>query len=255
VNATARFEADETYIVVVYGTFDDTDEYPVELAIYEGARESASEPGNVDILFFHGAPDAPTVDIATESTVLFDDVSYSEFSVDYISVPAATYPLTVQSANNVLTAATYRAQLEFWKNRSLVVFASGEASDNTFQTWTALSKGGGYPLPLLGENIQNQPTLQAAASTSLNTDDLLVLGVYPNPTTADISLKFMMNETGNLTIDLVDTQGRLLRTVFEGEQEKGAYDLVEQVDDLAKGVYFFRLQMNGQMVTKRFVKQ
>ena len=53
---------------------------PFNLFIAE-AREAAATSGNAEFLVFHGAPDAPTVDVAVRGVgVVVDDISFGEFA-------------------------------------------------------------------------------------------------------------------------------------------------------------------------------
>jgi len=255
VTATVQFEEGQSYVVVAYGTFDESDELPVQLAVFADAKEAAAEIGNIDLQFFHGAGDAPTVDIATEGDVVFDDVSYSEFAPAYVSVPAASYVLDVQTADNSTTVASYNSNFAFWKNRSAVVFATGQLGDETFEPWVALSNGGTFPLSLASNANASNINPAAASATVLSGDDLLVLGVYPNPTSDEATLKFMLNAPGEIVIDLLDLQGRVINTIYKGSQEKGSYAMTEDVSELENGVYFYRVVLNDQVVTKKFIKE
>lgn len=256
VSTTATFEADKTYIVVAHGTFSTADNIPVQLAVFEGGKEVSSQPRNIDLLFFHGTPDAPGVDVKTGSTILFDDVTYGNFSTAYTTVPADSYTLEITPADdNNANVATYLANIAFWINKAAVIFASGSLSDGTFQAWVALSNGGTFPLLLPRAAQANDITPAATTSGLLSVEDLLVLGAYPNPTSTENTLRFILNETGNLSVDLLDAQGRLVRTIYKGSQEKGSYALTEQLNDLAKGVYFYRVVFNDQVVTQQFVKE
>ncbi|NJK82894.1 MAG: DUF4397 domain-containing protein [Saprospiraceae bacterium] len=255
ISTTAQFEAGRTYVVVVHGTFDPNDNFPVQLAVFEPGREMAATQGNVDVLFFHGSTNAPEVDITTGSTVIFDNVSYSNFSTDYISVPAGNYPLSVTPANdNNTVVATYNANLAFWQNRTAVAFASGDFAAGTFQPWIALSNGGTFPLSLanISEEVNINPSAALAGQASV--ESLLVMDVFPNPAMTENTIRFLLNESGKLNVDLMDIQGKLVKNVFNGSQEKGAYVLSVDLTTLPTGTYFYRLTFNDKTLTQKFVK-
>jgi len=259
ITTTATFEADKTYIVVANGTFDQNDEFPVTLSVFEGGLESSSTTGNIDLQFFHGSPNAPAVDILSGTTPLFSNVSYGSFASEYISVPAAPsegfYALGVAPTGTTDVVATYRAALSFWKNRTAVVFASGDFAQGRFQPWVALSNGGTFPLNTLNSGNINAIIPAAATSGLASVENLLVTSIYPNPTQDSNTIRFLLNETGNLKIDLMNTQGQLVKTVFSGIKEKGGYTITNNLNDLQSGTYFYRLTFEDKVLTQKFVKQ
>ncbi|MEM0995104.1 MAG: alkaline phosphatase D family protein, partial [Bacteroidota bacterium] len=253
VSTSVTLEAGKTYIAIAYGTFDANDEFDVQLAVFDEATMTAATTGNVDLQFFHGATNAPTVDIRNGASNLFENIAYGNFADAYLSVPAASYTLGVAATGSADIVAAYTANLDFWKNRTAVVFATGDLAGNTFQPWVALSNGGTFPLNVANANNDFQIT---PASTSIwNESEALILGVFPNPSLEENTLRYILNETGRVKVDLLDINGRYLKTIFEGEQEKGGYNLTESLDGLQSGIYLYRLQLNDQVVTRKFVKE
>ncbi len=257
ISTTAQFEAGKTYVVVVHGTFDPNDNFPVQLAVFEPGREMAATQGDVDVLFFHGATNAPEVDVTTGGAVVFDNVSYSNFSTDYASVPAASYVLSVTPANdNNTIVASYNANIAFWRNRTAVAFASGDFAAGTFQPWIALSNGGTFPLSLAANTNENTDiTPSAALAGQASVASLLVMDVFPNPARTENTIRFLLNESGKLNVDLMDIQGKMVKNVFNGTQEKGAYVISVDINSLPAGTYFYRLTFNDKTLTQKFVKK
>jgi hypothetical protein len=145
-NFPVQFQDGKTYVVVASGVVGGAQ--PFNLFVYDMGQEVSSMDANVGILFFHGSPDAPDVDITTGGNVLFDNVAFGGFS-GYLDVPAASYTLNVTPANdNNTIVATYEADLSFWGGRTAVVFASGFLGGGSpaFEPWVALSTGGTFPL-------------------------------------------------------------------------------------------------------------
>jgi hypothetical protein len=108
--------------------------------------------GNVDILAFHGAPDAPSVDVLAEGVgPLFENLAFKQFSMDYISVPPSMYTLLVTPAGmpgNVVAA--FLADLSGLGGGAAVVFASGYLTPGApygFGLFAALVDGTVIELP------------------------------------------------------------------------------------------------------------
>ena len=97
------------------------------LAVTDLGRTEAAITDNVEFVVFHGAPDAPTVDIqARGAGTLVDDISFGEFSSDYLSVAPAAYTIGVAPGEDGSDAlAFYDADLSTASGAALVVAASG----------------------------------------------------------------------------------------------------------------------------------
>lgn len=69
-----------------------------------------------------------------------------------------------------------------------------------------------------------------------------MLGVAPNPAAAEQMLRFALDATTRLRIDLLDVNGRRVREVFAGEVAAGLFSLPVDVSDLEPGAYFYPLR-------------
>ncbi|MEN0047288.1 MAG: DUF4397 domain-containing protein [Bacteroidota bacterium] len=178
VNIPVTLEADKNYIAVANGIVGGDPGF--ELAVTDIGRTIADEAGNVNLLFFHGSPDAPEVDITlTDGTVLFDNVSFGNFSSDYLSVPAGSYGLAVTPAeDNETVVAAYDGNFGFWRGNTAVVFASGFLSGDApaFEPWVALSNGGTFPLKAMGATEDMMAKLQVIHNSPTPTVDIYVNG-------------------------------------------------------------------------------
>lgn len=200
-------------------------------------REFASDPTNVDLLFFHGSPDAPEVDITLlDGTVLFDDVEFGEFSADYLSVPFGNYDIAVTPAgDNSTVVAAYQANFQFWRGNSAVIFASGFLSgDNpAFSAYVALSNGGTFPLlPVEG----NMP-----------------VRVYPNVTSTQAQVEFELPELSRVEIALFDANGTPIRNTDAGTLNAATHIYNMDVTSLTAGTYYVQVRANKHLTTKTIV--
>ncbi|MBK7342659.1 MAG: DUF4397 domain-containing protein [Saprospiraceae bacterium] len=81
----------EVYVAIANGIVGDANT-PFNLELFSGARESSSDPEQVDLLVFHGAPDAPNVNVdARNVATIVEDLVFGAFT-DYISVPQRHLP-------------------------------------------------------------------------------------------------------------------------------------------------------------------
>jgi PKD repeat protein len=82
-------------------------------------------------------------------------------------------------------------------------------------------------------------------------DALSDLKLYPNPTEGETTLTYSLDKTTELSIDVLDLSGRLVREVSRGTRASGPQ--VERFDlrDLPQGMYIIRMMADGQHISRR----
>ena len=125
--------AGETYIAIANGIVSGTGYSPAPdfgLAVFPTGRESAiGGAGTNDVLVYHGATDAPMVDVDELNLVAgqaVDNLSYSEFQ-GYLALGVEDYTLQVQAAASGGAVAAFDAPLATLgvDGGALTVLASG----------------------------------------------------------------------------------------------------------------------------------
>ncbi len=152
---TYSLTEDKTYVLVANGIVS-TNGYlpmqPFDIYAYDMGRESSNMNGYTDLLVFHGATDAPTIDIVekdSESELLVDNLTYGEFD-GYLELPTSDYVLEIRDETSESTVLTYSAPLETLglENQAIVTVASGflnttsNSNGESFGLWVALPSGG-----------------------------------------------------------------------------------------------------------------
>jgi hypothetical protein len=121
-------------------------ELGTDFNLFFNALVETAPGGQVGLLAFHGAPDAPTVDIAALGVgILFPALDYLAFQ-GYLNVPAADYVLSVAPTGDS-PIAYFEAALSGLGGGTAVVFASGYLSATPdFGLFAALTNGTVLPL-------------------------------------------------------------------------------------------------------------
>ena len=147
----------EKYQVIASGTVA-TANYPgsgpFDLYVLVGAREQAAQTGQnqTDVVVFHGSANAPTVDVnevVIANALIFDDLSFGEFS-SYASLPTANYKIQLRTGSNDVAILEYLAPLASLnlQNAALTVVASGwiapVGSDAGFGLFAVNPAGGAF---------------------------------------------------------------------------------------------------------------
>lgn len=79
--------------------------------------------------------------------------------------------------------------------------------------------------------------------------------VFPNPAGEVLSVEFRILKNENLTLDVLDAQGRVVREVFKNKNcPPGLLRETVAVSDLPVGLYLLRLKSGAFVLTKKWVK-
>ncbi len=100
-------------------------------------------------------------------------------------------------------------------------------------------------------------TKEAIAYVSIQENSPVTnLGVFPNPTTGILNINFeLVNANQETSIVLMDVNGRIVRTISNGNSFQGFNQISEDISDLNQGVYFLTIQSGDAIITKRVIKQ
>ncbi len=241
------FTPGETYVVLLKGTFDLNDAYPVGLSTFDRGREFGSQPDMVDLLSVRGGPDIPVpIDVVVVGgPKLADDVLYGEFGADYVSLPAGSFTLSPTPANNNdIILDPFVAHMGFWKGRTAVGFGTGFVGNGTFRPWVALSNGGTFPLyPPPGSN---KPQLAIGKNSNGS------LQVAPNPASHTVQVQLTVTEEAvSSSLALFDASGKAVLEMDLGELPVGYLPVNLDISRLENGVYFLKYRNGTAWATER----
>jgi hypothetical protein len=199
------------------------------LQVYQGARTVGSSNDKVDLLVFHGATDAPAVDVATAGTVLVPNLEYTDFQ-GYLSVDPAEYVLDINVAGTETTVVSYVGNLTSLAGQAVTVFASGFLSPENngdgkndpdgFAVLAALANGTVVELPLFTSSVRTQQMIKGT--------------LYPNPAT-DV-LRFTSNHIHQASYQILDLTGRVMASGTWSDTHQTV-----DVSGLSCGLYTFKL--------------
>lgn len=241
-SATLNLVDGETYIVVANGIVSASGYNPVRdfsLDVFAGARESASEAGNTDVLVFHGCTDAPVVDVAelaVPAGTVVNDLAYGSFA-GYLELGTSDYALQVQTSAGA-PVATYSAPLSTLglDGAAITVVASGflDPANNSngpgFGLWVALADEGPLvELPLI---------LNVGVEEGLNAANL---NAWPNPAVNELNLSVEAAATSRLAATVLDLTGRRVLDLPAAALVAGENRIRIDLNAVPNGAYVLRL--------------
>ncbi|MBS4062864.1 MAG: T9SS type A sorting domain-containing protein [Bacteroidetes bacterium] len=78
--------------------------------------------------------------------------------------------------------------------------------------------------------------------------------ISPNPIRGQFNIKLSLPENGFYKIDLLNTFGQHIETIFEGNADKGEKSIqINNFNEIASGIYLIRLDTGSRYVTKKVV--
>ncbi len=75
----------------------------------------------------------------------------------------------------------------------------------------------------------------------------------PNPFALESTIGFELPEASNVELTLYDTLGRRVATLWRGNKDAGYYEVPFRADDLASGVYYYKLNAGKNTVVRKMV--
>ncbi|MBI5917302.1 MAG: T9SS type A sorting domain-containing protein [Bacteroidetes bacterium] len=240
------FTPNRTYVVVLHGTFDPSDPYPVAFSMFEGGRQEGTQSDKVDMLLFRGGPDitGPVDIVVVGGPVLADNVLTGDFGEDYVSLPAGSFVFSpTPPDNNDIILDPFQAHMGFWKGRSAVIFGTGLVNAGTLQPWVALSNGGTFPLfPPPGQKMKPGAGGKNLAGS---------LRVAPNPASREAQVLLTVSEAGSNTLELFNANGVKMMEMDLGDLPMGYLPVDLDLSGLAEGVYFLKYRNGRELATVR----
>jgi hypothetical protein len=235
------------YIIVANGVLNpssfasnaDPNAAPIEFDLYPIAnvRQVAQSAGNVDIIAFHGATDAPAVDIYAGESKIVDGASYGQ-NTPYLEVPAGAYVLGIAPKGGAIIAS-FDADLTQLSGQAIAVVASGfldpAANQNgpAFGLWAALASGG--------------PLVQLPPKTANVVEpEVLGFGVTPNPVSESMTLT--IGDVASARWSISDMTGQVVRSGFFGTNSEAATVRVD-VGSIPTGMYLVTVNTGGTIST------
>jgi len=108
---------------------------------------------------------------------------------------------------------------------------------------------------ILGTNFGSKATAQFDVDATVGFEELskpVEISVYPNPVVNQGFISFTLLENNPVTIEIYNSVGQLVSKNEKGMMNPGMYDFELETKGLNKGVYFVKVNIGAEQVTKKF---
>src|SRR5690606_34645143 len=80
------------------------------------------------------------------------------------------------------------------------------------------------------------------------------LRIQPNPFNEQTTVYYNLERSGRMQLMANSSDGKQLRVLHEAQMEQGEYQYEWQTADLAPGIYYITLLLDGEPIVKKAVK-
>ncbi len=135
--------------------------------------------------------------------------------------------------------------------------------DNATLLYTEYLGGGhtiwnqSYVLPQLHEWVfaqyLNKPTAVSTKKVQAISNRFSLLQNYPNPFNPSTNITYSITKHSIVSLKIYDILGREIATLVHQEQEPGTYNIIFDASHYMSGIYFLRLSMGNNSITKEII--
>ncbi|MDA3812686.1 MAG: T9SS type A sorting domain-containing protein, partial [Candidatus Cloacimonetes bacterium] len=166
--------------------------------------------------------------------------------------------------------------LDGWGNVEDVVIEAGGETTNPFANGTYFIElePGTYDVTATiagygSETIEDVVVIEGSATTGINfwlvtgSEDILISATqlnsnYPNPFNPVTNIAYSIKETGNVTIEVYNLKGQLVKMLINDVKETGDYTTIWDGTDscnnpVSSGVYFYKMKSGNYTETKKMI--
>lgn len=235
------------------GFASNPEDNPIDFALYlvDAAKETHDPASEAGIYIWHGATDAPSVDIwVVDGPVLAEGAEYTNNTAN-LGVNAQYYDLRLGPEGSFAADEglfDFAADLSGAGGLGVGILASGflDPSANkdgeSFALLTVLPDGSTSVLEAV-------PTGSEVASEF--PDVFRLEQNYPNPFNPATTISFSLPEASDVTLEVYTIQGRRVATLVDSKVEAGMHSVQFDATALASGIYLYRMTAGDITFTQK----
>lgn len=178
-----------------------------------------NEPGGIGTLIIQNVSDGDIVDAEIE------------FSNTLLS---NNYCMTSPSSNNLLTDEYYSFNWELFGGTDVIKILNLDISSYETQIYSIET------YCTSNENVEQPQSFQLQQN-------------YPNPFNPTTQISFYLPQSAEVKLTVFDVTGRMVATLEDGLRNAGAHQITFDASTLSSGMYFYRLEVDQFMDTRKMM--
>lgn len=102
--------------------------------------------------------------------------------------------------------------------------------------------------------VLSKESAEQSSSEAMETPkDYLIAQNYPNPFNPTTTIKYQLPQAGFVTLKVYDALGNEVKSLVNGNEDAGYYEVNFNASNLASGLYFYQIKSNGFISTKKMI--
>jgi hypothetical protein len=176
-----------------------------------------------------------------------------QFAV-YSDTSASFSLLLENDQGNSFPEVTYGSILSKHWNVITIPMSELDPSNQNF-TWIDILETSGLQKTYYVDNLQLiENVLTGVKSNSSRTPANLTLEQnYPNPFNPSTTIVFSTPSNGRVTLKVYNILGQEVANLSDGNLSSGSHTIVWNAQNMASGIYIYRLQSNSAQVSKKMI--
>ena len=160
--------------------------------------------------------------------------------------------LIIADAGNTFLYQAFLGRIRASSNYSLTVFID----DETIQNGTSNTMIGDIARTWydgIGFAKVDNVTTSIRTEKSVPPEKIELSQNFPNPFNPTTEIKFSFGKPANVEINVYDSQGRFIKTLLDEYKTGGTHTVVFDGTNLVSGIYYYRIQTENFIVTKKML--
>ena len=105
-----------------------------------------------------------------------------------------------------------------------------------------------------GQELASSEITQIQLSTQVTGNDIAITKLAPNPASGHTSISYILNESMDIQLDIVDMSGNVMHTIFERNVQSGIeHTHALNTERMVSGVYFVRINSGKELILEKLV--
>ncbi len=143
-----------------------------------------------------------------------------------------------------------------WTKIGFVDGAGNSNTNKTYQFTDAKPTPGKYYYRLKQIDLDGKSKLSNTVQITINSGLALELKQnHPNPFTSSTTVTLVLSKTGKVKLALYDQKGAKVQQLIDADKESGIYNIQVNRKGLSAGIYYYKLEAEGQSISKKMTIQ